>query len=155
MNPSTSAEIKQTQVVQTKPDISLVTVADFEYNENHNAITIEAVIYALASQDYEGTVELVVCESEKRPSPLSESLLRRIPSLRVLRLPYTSSYELLNAGVRAASADIVGFVDHDAVLAGCLGAIQGAVGVVEELSPIALELGARRVAVGASRGDRS
>ena len=67
----------------------------------------------MAEQDFDGRYEILLCESTETAPPAD--LLAIVPDLRLVLAPTQSSYALKNAGVRAATADLVAILDADCV----------------------------------------
>lgn len=99
----------------SKPVVSVVTVVDYAYPGDGTASILKAMMTALAAQDFAGPVEFLLVESSDRVAQVPPELARILPSLKIVSAPFSMSYELMNAGVRAATADIVAFVDGDCV----------------------------------------
>jgi hypothetical protein len=104
-----------TQPWAVKPVVSIVTVVDFAYEGDRTMQNLKATMGALAAQDFEGPLEFLLVESSDRVAQVPPELAQILPSLKLLAFPLSTSYELMNAGARAAAADIVAFVDGDCV----------------------------------------
>jgi hypothetical protein len=98
-----------------RPVVSVVTAVDFAYHGGRTVENLKATLAALAAQDFEGPLEFLLVESSDRMAQVPGEIKEILPSLVVLGLPCSTSYELMNAGARAATADIVAFVDGDCV----------------------------------------
>jgi hypothetical protein len=95
--------------------VTVITVVDYEYQGERTAATLKATMRALAAQDFAGPLEFLLVESSDRFAQVPPELTRILPSLKILSVPFATSYELMNAGARAATADIVAFIDGDCV----------------------------------------
>ena len=104
-----------TQPWAAKPVVSIVTAVDFTYQGSRTMQNLKATMAALAAQDFEGPLEFLLVESSERVAEVPPELTHILPSLKILDFPLSTSYELMNAGARAAAADIVAFVDGDCV----------------------------------------
>ena len=102
--------------IPDKPIVSVVTVVDFDYHGGRTRETLHKTLEALADQDFDGPVEFLVCEQAEGADTLRAEIESILPGARVVPVPARDSYSLINAGVRAASADIVGLVDGDCVV---------------------------------------
>jgi hypothetical protein len=103
----------QTTPPSGRPVVSVVTVIDFAYQGDRTAAGIKATMRALAAQDFAGPLEFLLVENSDRIAKVPPELTKILPSLRILSAPFSTSYELMNAGARAATADIVAFIDGD------------------------------------------
>jgi hypothetical protein len=99
----------------TKPIVSVVTVVDYAYQDGGTVNNLKATMAALAAQDFAGPLEFLLVESADRAAQAPPELTEILPALKILSVPVATSYELMNAGARAAAADIVAFVDGDCV----------------------------------------
>jgi hypothetical protein len=121
----------------SKPVVSVVTAVDYAYHGGRTVDNLKTTLAALAAQDFQGPLEFLLVESSDRAAEVPPHLKQVLPSLKILTFPFSTSYELMNAGARAATADIVAFVDGDCVpdpdwirhLVGALRAHPEAVGV--------------------------
>lgn len=96
-----------------KPVISIVVVVDREGDSEAGWEELRATLFGLSRQDFDGPVEILLVENDKVavPSDLSGIL----PGLELVKSTCDTSYGLKNAGVKAASADLVGILDGDCV----------------------------------------
>jgi hypothetical protein len=98
-----------------KAVVSVVTVIDFSYQGERSFDNLKATMSALAAQDFDGPLEFLLPESTSLVGRLPRDLKEILPSLRIVPHPAATSYELMNAGAEAATADIVAFIDADCV----------------------------------------
>lgn len=98
-----------------KPDVTVAVVADYAAGEPSAFATLHATLAALAAQTFEGRVEILLGESRAVRLEAPEALRRVLPGLEIVTTEGTSSYELKNACVAAASADLVAILDADCV----------------------------------------
>lgn len=99
----------------SKPVVSVVTAVDFAYHGGRTVDNLKATMAALAAQDFDGPLEFLLVESSDRVAEVPGEIRDILPSLKILGFPCSTSYELMNAGAAAATADIVAFVDGDCV----------------------------------------
>lgn len=98
-----------------KPRASVIIVSDYVGTENSEWQDIKLILAALARQDFEDNVEFLLCESADRAQKIPEDLIALLPSLKIIVCRSSSSFEMKNEGVRAASADIVALIDADCI----------------------------------------
>jgi hypothetical protein len=72
-------------------------------------------LMALATQDFAEKAEFILCESDEFQDQLPADLTGILPGLRILFVGGKSSYELKNAAVEAASAELIAMIDADCV----------------------------------------
>jgi hypothetical protein len=97
------------------PVVSVVIVSDYASGETSAWDTLRATLAALARQDFEGPTEFLLSECANGEQQIPSDLTTILPSLKVIPSSASSSYELKNEGVRAASADIVALIDADCI----------------------------------------
>jgi hypothetical protein len=97
------------------PVVSVVIVSDYASGETEGWDLFKAALAALARQDFEGPTEFLLSECADSEQQIPSDLTTILPSLKVIRSSASSSYELKNEGVRAASADIVALIDADCI----------------------------------------
>jgi len=96
-----------------EPAASVVLYSDFGIGGRTDWHEMKAVLAELARQDFAEPVEFILVESAERKDAIPSDLADLLPSLRVVISSATSSAGLKNAGARAASAEIVGFLPAD------------------------------------------
>lgn len=94
-------------------EISVVIVSDHGAGAAPSHEELIDVLVALAGQEGAPPTEFLLVENEALADRLPAGIEQRLPGLRVVRSPAQGSYELKNAGVRAASAPIVVMLDGD------------------------------------------
>jgi hypothetical protein len=95
------------------PAASVVLFSDFGPGGRTDWHEMKAVLAELARQDFREPVEYVLVESATRRDSIPADLALVLPSLKVAISPAVTSAALKNAGVRAASAEIVGLLPAD------------------------------------------
>lgn len=98
-----------------KPDITVAIVADYAAGAPAADASLRATLAALATQTYDGRVQFLLGESAAAHDGTPGGLRRVLPDLEICRAAGTSSYELKNACVAAAGADLVAILDADCV----------------------------------------
>lgn len=98
-----------------RPEVSIVVVADYAAGGAKATDDMRGTLAALAQQDFEGPVEFLLCEDATLDKDIPAEFTRILPTLRVVLAEASSSYELKNAGVQAASADVIAILDADCV----------------------------------------
>lgn len=112
---SPAFETRTSLPTPARPVVSVVTTVDYAYQGDRTVALLKAMMAALAAQDFAGPVEFLLIESSDRVAEVPSDLTQILPSLKILAVPLSTSYELMNAGVRAATGDIVAFVNGDCV----------------------------------------
>jgi hypothetical protein len=100
---------------ELNPLVSVVVVSDYAGGEAKAWNDLRATLAALARQDFDGPAEFLLCERSDIARQMPPDVATILPSLKVVSSTASSSYELKNDGVRAASADIVGVLDADCI----------------------------------------
>lgn len=98
-----------------KPDVSVVIVSDYAAGGAKTWTDLRRMFKALAKQDYEGAVEYLLCENENFKEKVPQDLIEFLPAFKILPFEESGSYELKNAGMRAAQADLAVILDADCV----------------------------------------
>lgn len=98
-----------------QPDVSVVVVIDYKASGTGDGTDLRAVLRALAGQQFDGEVEIILAETETAARDLPPNLEREHAGLRILAVPAETSYDLKNAGVLAARADLALVLDADCV----------------------------------------
>lgn len=96
-----------------KPAVSIVTVSDYKAGEDQAWDALRQTLEGLAKQDFDGPVEYLLVEAEGSNLEVPPDLTRILSALKVIRAEGTTSYDLKNAGSRAASSDFVVMLDAD------------------------------------------
>ena len=92
---------------------SVVTVSDYKTGEAESWNELRLTLEGLAKQDFDEPVEFLLVEAEDSGDEIPDDLRHVLPGLKVVRAPGVTSYDLKNAGARAASADFVIMLDAD------------------------------------------
>ena len=98
-----------------KPVVSVVMVVDYAVGSAAAWGELRRTLEALAGQDFDEPVEYLYVDEEGSNRPPPPDVLDILPGIKVLWRPGTTSYDLLNAGMRAATADIIAILDPDCV----------------------------------------
>ena len=96
-----------------KPEVSVVIVSDYSSTATRTWNDERKCLDAVAQQDFDGEVEIILCEDAALRPTFPDDLFAKHLNARVLFTEATDSYALKNAGVRAASAPIVALLDAD------------------------------------------
>lgn len=97
------------------PAASVVLYSDYGLGGRTDWHEMKQVLAALARQDFREPVEFILVESADRKESIPRDLADILPSVKVVVSHATNSAGLKNAGVRAASAELVGLVPADCV----------------------------------------
>ena len=98
-----------------KPEISVIVVSDYAGGGEKSWKDLRNTLTALAHQDGDIHVEWLLCENKTSARSMPGDIPRLLPNLKLVLTDDWGSYELKNAGFRAASADIVAILDADCV----------------------------------------
>lgn len=74
---------------------------------------LRSCLRGLAAQQFDEPVEILLVESTEQLARLPADVLAILPGLRIVPVESAHSYELKNAGVRAANSDLVVLLDAD------------------------------------------
>jgi len=107
------AEPTITKKPGVSPVVSVVIVSDYAGGGTKAWNDLRTTLTAFARQDFDEPTELLLSEGAEFAQQIPSDLKTILPHLKVVLSPTTSSYELKNEGVRAASADIVALIDAD------------------------------------------
>ena len=92
------------------PPVSVIIPA-----RNEEATTLAGAVHSVLSQDYDGTVEVIVADGSDTPA-MGESIRRRFPEVRVLPNPDRTIPQGLNRALRAAAHPVIVRCDARSVL---------------------------------------
>jgi hypothetical protein len=95
------------------PSASVVIVADYKAGDDDSWDELRQTLEGLARQDSDVPVEFLLVEAEESRLEIPHDLARLLPALRVVRAQGRTSYDLKNAGARAARAPFVVMLDAD------------------------------------------
>jgi hypothetical protein len=98
-----------------KPVVSVMVVSDYRPGEEKSWEDIRATLKALSSQSFDEPVEYLLLENTASLSEMPEDVVHCLPGVRVIGSDGRGSYDLKNAGIHAASADLVGILDADCI----------------------------------------
>jgi hypothetical protein len=97
------------------PAISVVIVSDYAAGDEGEWVDLRKSLAGLAAQDIEEPVEFIFCESDELRDRVPANLTDLLPGLKIIFADGSSSYALKNAGVEAASCELVATLDADCV----------------------------------------
>jgi hypothetical protein len=97
----------------TKPSVSVVIISDYASGLDAGWNDLRTTLRALAQQDFEEPADFIMVESAELAQRIPSDLGAILPALRVITVPHRTSYELKNAAVQAASAEMVAMLDSD------------------------------------------
>lgn len=96
-----------------RPVASIVTVSDHKVGEAESWDDLRETWRALAKQEFKEPVEFLLVETEGKHREIPDDILGLLPDVQVVRTEGTSSFDLKNAGAKAASAEFVVILDAD------------------------------------------
>ncbi|WP_078120101.1 glycosyltransferase [Thiosocius teredinicola] len=96
-------------------DASIIFVSDYKAGEDKSWNDMRAALSALAEQDFDGSVEVLLVEEERYISQIPEDLATLHPNLKIVSSTKTNSYALANVGVDAADSEFVVLLDADCI----------------------------------------
>jgi hypothetical protein len=99
--------------MSASPLVSVVLVSDYAAGETKSWNDLRVTLAALAAQDYEGPVEVILCEDRRFEGQVPDDVLNAHPNLRMLYSSGSTSYELKNEGARVAGGEFLGMLDAD------------------------------------------
>src|SRR3954452_16547232 len=98
-----------------QPAVSIIITSDYAFDSPRSRDMLGACLAALSRQDSDEPAEFILVESAEIPPQVIAESSRILPSLKIVTAPAPTAAELKNAGVRAASAELVAFIDGDCV----------------------------------------
>lgn len=98
---------------QERPAVSVVLISDYASGQETGWNDLRRTLTGLAKQDFTEATEFLLIESEQLAPSIPADIRNILPTLRVIAVPAWASYELKNAAVRAASAELVAMLDGD------------------------------------------
>ena len=96
-----------------KPEISVVIVSDYAGGGEKSWNDLRGTLTALAQQDARVNAEWLLCENKACAESMPGDFSCILPNLKRVLSDAKGSYELKNAGVRAATSNIVAILDAD------------------------------------------
>lgn len=98
-----------------QPEISVVIVSDYAGGGEKSWKDLRSALTALAQQDGKVNAEWLLCENKVSARSMPDDIRRMLPNLKLVLSDEGGSYELKNAGFRAATSNIVAMLDADCV----------------------------------------
>src|SRR5689334_21103206 len=98
-----------------RPAVTVIVTSDYAVDSLKSNENLRQCLAALSRQDVAEAVEFVVVESAEINAAFAAELRQILPSLRIIAGEGPSASALKNAGARAASADLIAFIDADCV----------------------------------------
>ena len=96
-----------------QPEISVVIVSDYAGGGEKSWKDLRSTLTALAQQGGTVSAEWLLCENKASARSMPEDIRRMLPNLKLVLSDERGSYELKNAGFRAATSNIVAMLDAD------------------------------------------
>jgi hypothetical protein len=100
-----------------QPVVSVIVTCDYQSGTEGGWNDLRATLSGLAQQDFQEPAEFLLVESTKLAPEIPPDLNNILPALRIVVAPESAAGKLKDAGVRAASADLVALLDGDCVAA--------------------------------------
>jgi hypothetical protein len=100
------------------PEVCVIVASDYGGGTTGDWDYLRNCLRALATQTFEGAVEVVLVDSSPPGDEMPADLQTIVPSMRVVRDRSRRGSHLTNLAVRASSADLVALLDADCVPAG-------------------------------------
>lgn len=97
------------------PRVSVMVVSDYRPGETKSWNDLRATLAGLACQDVDEPVEYLLLETPGDLAQMPADVTAVLPGVRVVACEARGSYELKNAGIQAASGEVVGVLDADTV----------------------------------------
>lgn len=99
--------------MMSRPDISVIVVSDYAGGGEKSWNDLRGTLTALTQQDATVNAEWLLCENKACAKSMPDDFSRILPNLKRVLSAAKGSYELKNAGVRAATSNIVAILDAD------------------------------------------
>jgi len=109
------ADTAQPSSAGPTPVVSVMVLSDYRPGEQKTWDDLRGTLAALARQDFDEAVEYLLLENADDLSIMPEDVPRNLPGVRVVACDGRGSYALKNAGIQAASAELVACLDADCV----------------------------------------
>jgi hypothetical protein len=93
--------------------VTVLVVSDYRPGEQKSWNDLRGTLAALARQDFEEPVEYLLLENTSDLKTMPGDVALTIPGIRVIACDARGSYPMKNAGVQAATADLVMVLDAD------------------------------------------
>jgi hypothetical protein len=111
----TSDSPSSSHTSSAKPAVTVMVVSDYRPGEAKSWNDLRATLAALADQDFDEPVEHLLLENDRDLEQMPADVRSTLPGVRVVASAGRGSYELKNAGVQAATADLVMVLDADCI----------------------------------------
>ena len=98
-----------------QPEISVVIVSDYAGGGEKSWKDLRSTLTALAQQDGKVNAEWLLCENKASARSMPDDIRGMLPNLKLVLSDEGGSYELKNAGFRAATSNCVAMLDADCV----------------------------------------
>lgn len=98
-----------------QPEISVVIVSDYAGGGEKSWKDLRSTLTALAQQDGKVNAEWLLCENKASARSMPDDIRGMLPNLNLVLSDEGGSYELKNAGFRAATSNCVAMLDADCV----------------------------------------
>ena len=98
-----------------QPAVTVMVVSDYRPGEKKSWDDLRGTLAALGRQNFDEPIEYILLENTRDLESMPEDVPRTIPGVRVIASDARGSYPLKNAGVQAATADLVMVLDADCV----------------------------------------
>jgi cellulose synthase/poly-beta-1,6-N-acetylglucosamine synthase-like glycosyltransferase len=135
-----------------QPAVTVMVVSDYRPGEQKSWNDLRATLAALATQDFDEPVEYLLLENRSDLKQMPEDVPQTLPGVRMMVSDARGSYELKNAGVQAATGDLVMVLDADCIPDRCW--VRAGVDAMRE-QPDALAISGRTTYPGRSTLERS
>jgi hypothetical protein len=132
--------------------VTVMVVSDYRAGEQKSWNDLRGTLAALAGQDFDEPVEYLLLENASDLEQMPADVPQTLPGVRVIAREARGSYELKNAGIEAATADLVMVLDADCVPDG--GWVRAGVEAMRE-RPDAVAISGRTTYPGRSTLERS
>jgi hypothetical protein len=96
-----------------QPAVTVMVVSDYRPGEQKSWDDLRTTLTALAGQNFDEPVEYLLLENSRDLEMMPGDVAQTLPGIRVIASDARGSYPLKNAGVQAATADLVMVLDAD------------------------------------------
>ena len=104
-----------TALPHEQPGVTVMVVSDYRPGEQKSWNDLRKTLAALAQQEFDEPIEYLLLENRGDLKRMPEDVPHSLPGVRIVASDGRCSYELKNAGVQNATADLVMVLDADCV----------------------------------------
>src|SRR5690349_6572383 len=95
------------------PSVSVLVVSDYGGRRSEDWDYLRTTLFGLRAQRFDEPLEVILDDSAPPDEPMPPDVAQIVPGLQVVRSAGTTSCDLFNRAVEAASAEVVALLDGD------------------------------------------